>query len=122
MLFSFLFCLQPVPFFLQNTFFTLFCLGGCAFLQSMYLGPSIAVAHSLVPAPMRALTSAILFFVMNLVGLGFGPLVVGLISDLLKPSLGIESFRWALSILLLVGFAAAFMFLSAAKKMAQVKR
>ena len=103
--------------FLQNTYFTLFCLGGCAFLQSMYLGPSIAVAHSLVSAPMRALTSAILFFVLNLVGLGFGPLVVGFISDLLKPALGIESLRWALSILLIISVVSATLFFTAAKKM-----
>ena len=85
-------------------------------MQSMYLGPSIAVAHSLVPAPMRALTSAILFFVLNLVGLGFGPLVVGLISDLLKPALGIESLRWAMSIIILISVASAFLFFTAAKK------
>jgi MFS family permease len=103
--------------FLQNTYLTLFCLGGCAFLQSMYLGPSIAVAHSLVPASMRALTSAILFFVLNLVGLGFGPLVVGLISDLLKPSLGAESLRWALCIIFPMSVAAAALFFTAAKKM-----
>ncbi|MGB3625366.1 MAG: hypothetical protein WA989_06055, partial [Henriciella sp.] len=30
---------------------------------------------------MRALTSAILFFVLNLIGLGLGPLVVGMLSD-----------------------------------------
>jgi predicted MFS family arabinose efflux permease len=103
--------------FFQNTSLTLICLGGCAFLQSMYLGPSIAVAHSLVPAPMRALTSAVLFLALNLVGLGFGPLVVGLISDALKPSLGLESLRWAMSILLLVSIAAASLFFTAAKKM-----
>lgn len=57
----------------------------------MYLGPAIAVAHLLVPASMRALTSAILFLVLNLIGLGFGPLVVGIISDLLAPTLGVES-------------------------------
>ena len=95
----------------------LFCLGGCAFLQSMYLGPSIAVAHSLVPASMRALTSAILFFVLNLVGLGFGPLVVGLISDLLKPPWVYESLRWAMSIILLISVASATLFFAAAKKM-----
>jgi len=102
--------------FLQNIFLSLFCLCGCAFLHSMYLGPSIAVAHSLVPAPMRAITSAILFFVLNLVGLGFGPLVVGLISDLLKPALGIESLRWAMSIILLISVASASLFFTAAKK------
>jgi predicted MFS family arabinose efflux permease len=102
--------------FLQNTIFTLVCLGGCAFLQSMYLGPSVAVAHSLVPASMRALTSAILFFVLNLVGLGLGPLAVGIISDLLKPALGIESLRWALSILIIISAGSATLFFTAANK------
>jgi predicted MFS family arabinose efflux permease len=102
--------------FLQNTIFTLVCLGGCAFLQSMYLGPSVAVAHSLVPASMRALTSAILFFVLNLVGLGLGPLAVGIISDLLNPALGIESLRWALSILIMISAGSATLFFTAANK------
>jgi MFS family permease len=102
--------------FFQNNFLTLFCLGVSTFLQSIYLGPFIAVAHSLVPASMRALSSAILLFMLNLFGLGFGPLVVGIISDLLKPSLGIESLRWALSIILLVNVASAALFFAAAKK------
>src|SRR4030095_14947987 len=93
--------------FLQNNFFSLVCLGLCASLQSMYLGPSIAVAHGLVQASMRALTSAILFFVLNLIGLGFGPLVVGMISDWLTPALGVESLRWAMSITIIVSIAAA---------------
>lgn len=103
--------------FLQNTFCSLLCLGLCASLQSMYLGPSIAVAHSLVPASMRALTSAILFLVLNLIGLGFGPLVVGMISDFLKPSLGVESLRWAMSITLVVSVASTILFFTTAKKM-----
>ena len=101
--------------FFQNNYLTLFCLGISAFLQSMYLGPFIAIAHSLVPASMRALSSAILFFMLNLFGLGFGPLVIGIISDLLKPSLGIESLRWALSIILLVNVASAALFFAAKK-------
>ena len=104
--------------FIQNNSWALFFLGGCALLQGMYLGPSIAVAHSLVPADMRALTSAILFFVLNLVGLGFGPLVVGLISDSLKSSLGTESLRWAMSIVLPVSVASALLFFKAAQKLA----
>ena len=82
----------------------------------MYLGPFIAVAHSLVPASMRALNSAIVLFMLNLIGLGFGPLVVGIISDLLAPSMGIESLRWALSIILIVNIASAAMFFAAARK------
>jgi MFS family permease len=103
--------------FLQDTFFSLACLGLCASLQSIYLGPSIAVAHSLVPSSMRALTSAVFFLVINLIGLGFGPLVVGKISDLLKPAIGVESLRWALSIIIPISFASAMLFFSTAKKL-----
>jgi MFS family permease len=66
---------------------------------------------------MRSLTSAVFFLVINLVGLGFGPLVVGIISDLLKPALGIESLRWALSIIIIMGLASAILFFSTAKKL-----
>ncbi|MGZ3873070.1 MAG: spinster family MFS transporter [Mucilaginibacter sp.] len=103
--------------FLQNNLFSLIFLGLCASLQSVYLGPSLSVAHSLVPASMRALTSAVFFLVINLVGLGFGPLVVGIISDLLKPALGMESLRWALSIIIVISLASALLFFSAAKKL-----
>ena len=100
--------------FISNTPVSILCLGCCAALQSTYLGPSIAVAHSLVPASMRALTSAILFLVLNLIGLGFGPLAVGWVSDLLKPTLGVESLRWAMSIVIPVGAASVALFFKTA--------
>ena len=46
-------------------------------LGTMYLGPVIATAHSLVSPGMRALTSAILFFILNLIGLGLGAYLCG---------------------------------------------
>jgi MFS family permease len=103
--------------FLQNSFFSLLGLSGCAFLYSMYLGPSIAVAHSLVPASLRSLSSAILFLVLNLIGLGLGPLVVGMISDSLAPVLGIESLRWAMSIIILMSVASTLLFFVSSQKM-----
>ena len=105
--------------FLRNTFMSLVCLGCCTFLQSMYLGPAISVSHRLIPAPMRALTSAIFFLVINLIGLGFGPLAVGIVSDLLKPSLGIESLRWALSIVIPISVASSGLFFLASGKIDQ---
>jgi len=45
---------------------------------------------------MLAMTSAILFFVLNLIGLGLGPWSVGVLSDWLEPGLGTESLRQAL--------------------------
>lgn len=69
------------------------------FLGYMYLGPTIAATHGIVSLRARALASATLFFVLNLIGLGAGPLITGIISDLLKPSLGAaEGLRYALVI------------------------
>jgi MFS family permease len=103
--------------FLQNNSLALTFLGLCAMLQSLYLGPSLSVAHSLVPASMRALTSAVYFLVINLIGLGFGPMIVGMLSDLLKPSLGIESLRWALTIIIFISIISAAFFFNTAKKL-----
>lgn len=45
---------------------------------------------------MRATTSAILFFILNIVGLGCGPVVTGVVSDYFAPEYGSESLRYAL--------------------------
>ena len=46
-----------------------------------YLAPTFAMAQTLAPITMRALSTAILFFVLNLIALGFGPTFVGWASD-----------------------------------------
>lgn len=108
--------------FLRNNSLSLACLGLCAMLQSVYLGPCISIAHSLVPASMRALTSAVYFLIINLIGLGFGPMIVGMISDALKTSFGVESLRWALSIITIMSiFSAAFFFTTAKKLILDLK-
>lgn len=108
-----------VTLFSANTFLSLVCLGIVNFLYSFYLGPAISISHLLVPASLRSITSAILFLVINLIGLGFGPLVVGIISDLLAPTLGTESLRWALSCIVVVGVVASILFFIAARKMTE---
>jgi hypothetical protein len=52
--------------------------------------------QGLAPVRLRALWAAITLLVINLIGLGLGPTLVGVISDLLKPSLGAESLRWSM--------------------------
>ena len=47
----------------------------------MYLGPTFATIQRLVSARERALGSALLLLVINLVGLGLGPWLVGAVSD-----------------------------------------
>jgi predicted MFS family arabinose efflux permease len=66
------------------------------FLATVYLGNTLAMVHGLVGLRMRALASAILFFVLNLIGLGLGPWSVGVLSDYLEPTSGVESLRNAL--------------------------
>jgi MFS family permease len=72
-------------------------------LGAMWLGPTFAMAQGLAKAHMRALVSAILLFIINLVGLGFGPQIVGMLSDALRPELGVESIRYALFWVVLAG-------------------
>lgn len=73
-------------------------LGVAQVFDALYLAPSIAAAHGLVGPRMRALASSILFFVLNLIGLGFGPMTVGWLSEMLRPDYGNESIRWAIVI------------------------
>ncbi|XOV88542.1 MAG: spinster family MFS transporter [Pseudomonadota bacterium] len=85
------------------------------FLGAMYLGPTIAMTHGIVSLRMRALASSILFFVLNLIGLGLGPLLTGFISDLLVPRFGEESLRYALVIVVLVYGWSTFHYMMAAR-------
>ncbi|MCH2357369.1 MAG: MFS transporter [Pseudomonadales bacterium] len=72
------------------------------FAGGWYLAPCIASTHFLVGIRMRAMASAILFFVLNLIGLGLGPMLTGFVSDLLTPNYGDNALRYAMSITVLV--------------------
>ena len=69
-------------------------------LSSVYLAPTLTLTHMLVGVKMRAIASAISIFILNLIGMGFGPQAVGLLSDWLAPEYGVESLRWALLVVL----------------------
>ena len=68
----------------------------------VYLGPTLATMHNLVEPRMRATTSAVFFFMANLIGLGFGPTMVGAVSDALAPSYGNDSLRYAIVLTFIV--------------------
>lgn len=65
-------------------------------LHNVYLGSTIATTHSLVGLRMRALSSAVLFLILNLIGMGLGPLLIGLLSDYLEPTWANHSLRQAM--------------------------
>jgi hypothetical protein len=68
-------------------------------LGAFYLGPSFATIQSRAPIHMRSLVSAVMLFILNMIGLGLGPQMVGILSDVLAPSYGADSLRYALMIL-----------------------
>jgi MFS family permease len=79
----------------------LFILAINAFLGTLWYGPVYGTGQSVVPPHMRATAAAILLFIINLIGLGLGPLAVGILSDWLNKGMGLgpaEGVRWALII------------------------
>ena len=64
---------------------------------SMFFGPpAAAIVQGLAPLSMRAMAGALLAAVLTMVGMGFGPLLTGALSDLLEARHGQESLRYAL--------------------------
>lgn len=89
-----------------------------AILGTLWYGPVYATAQSIVPPHMRATASAVLLFVINLVGLGLGPLAVGALSDVFAIHGGLgeaEGIRWALIVSALAGVASFLLFWMARK-------
>ncbi len=69
------------------------------FLQALslvWIGPVIAAFQHLVAPNMRATASAVFLFINNLIGIGLGNLVVGLLSDAFAERFGDESLRYAI--------------------------
>ena len=87
----------------------LFILAINAFLGTLWYGPVYGTGQSVVPPHMRATAAAILLFIINLIGLGLGPLAVGILSDYLNVGMGLgaaEGVRWALIVSTLFGLVA----------------
>jgi len=89
-----------------------------AVIATLWYGPVYATAQTIVKPHMRATASAILLFIINLIGLGLGPLAVGALSDMFAISFGMgegEGVRWALVVAALTGLIAAALFWMARK-------
>ena len=59
--------------------------------------------------------SSVLFLILNFIGLGLGPLVIGYVSDLLIPDYGDLSLRWAFCTVFFTGSIATVFYALAAK-------
>jgi MFS family permease len=91
---------------------TLALLGFAPFylLGAMYVGPMLSTTQALVPNTMRATASAILLFLVNMIGLGFGPLFVGMMNDAWSDQYGAEAIRYSLLVMGIAGGFASVLF------------
>jgi MFS family permease len=86
--------------------------------MGMYLGPSFAIAQTLAPINQRAMSTALFFFILNLIALGGGPTITGWMIDLFKDtSADLESTRYALTVTCLVFVPSILSFLVVARKL-----
>jgi MFS family permease len=78
----------------------------------IYLGPSFAIAQTLAPINMRAMSTALFFFILNMVALGGGPTFAGWLIDVFKSDYSeLEAMRMAMTVTHLVFIPALISFL-----------
>jgi predicted MFS family arabinose efflux permease len=63
---------------------------------NFFLGPTFALMQRLTGEDMRATTLALYMLAANLIGMGLGPQIVGVLSDALAPQVGEDSLRYAM--------------------------
>lgn len=103
------FWIDSVAVHLVLTTFFLFFLG-------VYLGPSFAIAQTLAPINMRAMSTALFFFILNMIALGGGPTFAGWMIDFFRESHPyLEAMRWAMSVTCLLFIPSILSFLVVAK-------
>ena len=65
----------------------------------VYLGPSFAIAQTLAPIKMRAMSTALFFFILNMIALGGGPTFTGWLIDVFKENYNdLDSMRYAMTV------------------------
>jgi len=79
-------------------------------LNSLYYGPTYSAVQGLVAPQARAMAAAVLLFFQNLIGLGLGPLLFGMLSDGIKPTFGEGSVQYVLYFAAFLGLIPAFFF------------
>lgn len=84
-------------------------------LIGIYLGPSFAIAQTLAPINMRAMSTALFFFILNMIALGGGPTFAGWLMDFYPAENDLESMRYSMTITSCVFIPSVISFLIVAK-------
>lgn len=99
----------------------LFLLGPMLMNQA-YLAPALTVAQNAVPPAQRTMTGAILLFILNIVGLGVGPVYVGWIADRMEPAHGDQALAYGFAGVIPFVVLTVIAHLAAARSIARDKR
>jgi len=82
-------------------------------MLNLYMATMYNTNLSLARLRMRSTATAILLFTINIFGAGAGPFIVGALSDMVAPTYGEESIRYALVITLFIGAAGSLCYVRA---------
>ena len=93
-----------------NPYMGMVAFGVAAGLLNACIGPTFTITQSIAPLRMRASATAVLFLIVNLVGIGGGPAAIGLLSDTLFAAQGADSLKGSLMILIFMPVLAALFF------------
>jgi predicted MFS family arabinose efflux permease len=89
-------------------------LAPAGFLSLVYVGPALAATHGIAGVALRATGVALTLFVSNLLGIGGGALLVGMVSDAFAAAEPGVSLRYGLMAVLIANIPAAIGYLMAA--------
>jgi predicted MFS family arabinose efflux permease len=108
-----------VPFFvlfllLPDAHWALGALMALLLVGNFMVGPIFALLQRLVGERMQATTLAVVMLLSNLIGMGIGPQVVGILSDVLAPVFGSQSLRFAMLAVSFLSLCASYHFLRVA--------
>jgi len=82
--------------FLANPTLALLCYAGHSLLGMSFSAPTFAMTQAVVKVRARSLAVAFHLLLVNLVGLGLGPVVIGGLNDLLREDLGDGAIRYTM--------------------------
>jgi hypothetical protein len=92
----------------DNSNIVFLLIGIPAAVGGFYLGPTMALVQSLVAVRMRTVASALFLFIVNIIGMGLGSIIVGAMSDALKPTFAADALRYTLLTFMVFNLWAAY--------------
>jgi MFS family permease len=103
--------------FSHNLSLCLLGLGIVSFMSPVHVGPIVAVSHSVVKVGMRAFATSVIYLISELLGLGFGPYLMGVFNDHYRARLGVDVIRYSTSTAAATTLIGGLLFIFAAQYM-----